>query len=489
MIDSLPRLSNPPTDSCRRIRQVYTPGRAAIVRLIALFLIGALIPERPAFANNILLIIADDLGASKLGSFSGHAPGVRTPHLDRLASEGVRFQSTWANPLCSPTRALLMTGRYGFRTGVTSAIQFQGSNSLGVREVTLPEILHEAGYSCGLFGKWHLGINSFQGGVRAPNVAGWNHFSGVLGGGVSNYSRWPHTTNGVTRENRGYITSVLVNDFLNWAGRQRGKPWFACLAFNAPHTPLHVPPSNLHTGDLRGLNPRVDPLPFFNAMLEAMDTEIGRCVASLQASSPGTTIIFLGDNGTAGIAANPDENPLRLKGTVYQGGVHVPLFIHGPRVQQPGRDVPHLAHAVDLFATIIELAGVPLPGNIDSTSLVPYLIDPMAPPQRLYLFAETSIDPFPCDSTRVGCQRAIRGERFKLIQNIGSRTGNDRDGPSDLELYDLIQDPRETNNLLEGVEFPEHEAAFEDLWIRLRQHHAVPEPIPDSRPFERGQRR
>jgi arylsulfatase A-like enzyme len=145
-----------------------------------------LIPERPAFANNILLIIADDLGASKLGSFSGHAPGVRTPHLDRLASEGVRFQSTWANPLCSPTRALLMTGRYGFRTGVTSAIQFQGSNSLGVREVTLPEILHEAGYSCGLFGKWHLGINSFQGGVRAPNVAGWNHFSGILGGGVSN---------------------------------------------------------------------------------------------------------------------------------------------------------------------------------------------------------------------------------------------------------------------------------------------------------------
>lgn len=454
-----------------------------------MFLLATFGFEQSARANNILLIIADDLGASKMGMFGGHAAGVRTPNLDRLASEGVRFQSTWANPLCSPTRALLTTGRYGFRTGVTSAIQFQGSNSLGVREITLPEILREAGYSCGLFGKWHLGINGFQGGVRAPNVAGWGHFSGILGGGVPNYSRWAHTTNGVTRENRSYITSVLVNDFLNWAGRQRGKPWFACLAFNAPHTPLHVPPSNLHTGDLRGLSPRADPLPFFNAMLEAMDTEIGRCVASLRTISPGTTIIFLGDNGTAGVAANPDENPLKVKGTVYQGGVHVPMFVHGPRVQQPNRDVTQLVHAVDVFATVIELAGVPVPGDIDSVSFVPYLDDPQATPQRVYLFAETSIDPFPCESASVGCQRAIRGERFKLIQNIGSRTDDDHDGPADFELYDLILDPRETNNLLDGVEFPEHDETFQNLWSRLQRNDSAVEPIPEQMPFDKGRTR
>jgi arylsulfatase A-like enzyme len=223
-------------------------------------------------------------------------------------------------------------------------------------------------------------------------------------------------------------------------------------------------------------------------MLEAMDTEIGRCVASLRSISPETTIIFIGDNGTAGIAANPDENPLRLKGTVYQGGVHIPLFIHGPRVQQPGRDVQQLVHAVDLFATIAELAGAPLPGDIDSTSLIPYLVDPLAPPQRIYLFAETSIDPFPCDSARVGCQRAIRGERFKLIQNVGSRTDNDRDGPADFELYDLIQDPRETNNLLVGIEFPEYEATFQDLWNQLQEYYPLAEPIPDWRPFEGGRK-
>lgn len=410
-------------------------GRSTVALLLTGLLVAISEPER-AHAQNILLVIADDLGVGQLGLYSGE-PHPATPTLDQLARDGLLFRNAWANPFCSPTRALIHTGRYSFRTGVVNSVYRFGENGLDLKETTIAEVLAEHGYACALFGKWHLGQYATQGGTLAPNLAGWHHFSGAISGGIPSYYEWPRVMNGTEATCYDYATTANVNDLLAWVEAQQDQPWFAVLAFNAPHTPYHAPPRALHTQNLDGLNPMVTPTPFVRAMIEAMDRELGRCLASLDSN---TTVIFIGDNGPPASSVSPDADQERYKGTVYQGGVHVPLIVRSPFVIRPGRVVNAIVHAVDLFATIAELGAATTDAGVDSVSLVPYLLSPSVRPLRSYVYVEVYSDPMPCGIVNVGCQRAVRDDRYKLITKLGRTTR--------YELYDLWNDPNELNNLL-----------------------------------------
>jgi arylsulfatase A-like enzyme len=369
-----------------------------------LWLCGVLCAVPPAFAGstegNVLILIADDLGVDWLGMYGLAADPPSTPHLDALAASGIRFHNAWANPLCSPTRAAIQTGRYGFRTGVGNLVDT--AYALPLAELTLPEALElgtDGATAHALFGKWHLG-NLAVGGELAPNLAGWGHFAGTaaaagLPGPGEDYFHYTKVVDGSSTVVDGYLTSDLVDDALAWIGAADAadEPWLAVAAFQAVHAPIHAPPPELHGVDLSAAGPpESDPVPYFRAMVEALDTEIGRLLEGVDLQR--TTVIFLGDNGTSPQVVVPPFDPARAKNTVYEGGVHVPLFVAGAAVEVPGTTCDGLVHAVDLFATALELAGVDLAAvlppdlALDSVSFAPYLADPALPSLRSTLFTE-----------------------------------------------------------------------------------------------------
>lgn len=348
--------------------------------------------------GNVLVFLADDLGVDQLRLYGAGEDYPPTPNLERLARHGVVFRNAWSEPTCSPTRAALLTGRHGFRTSIGIALDpFTDPVGLRESEVTLPELLDlgtGGRYAHALIGKWHL--TPLSAGDLAPNRAGFGHFAGSLEGQIINYVNWRRVVDGVPRMTDRYATSACVDDALNWIGRQRG-PWFCLVAFQAPHAPFHAPPPALHTQTLPGGPPPAlcsqatgtDPRPYYKAMVQAMDTEIGRLLSRLSPRELArTTILFLSDNGTDSCVTSPPTH--RAKGTLYQGGLRVPLIAAGHRVGRGVSDA--LVSTSDLFATVAELAGVDaaatLPGvALDSFSFVPSLADP-ARGVRRYLYAE-----------------------------------------------------------------------------------------------------
>lgn len=433
-------------------------GRAVLNRaLSALAILAAAVGGAArAQTESVLLLIADDVHVANIGAYNvgpggegGNPPP--TPHIDALAAGGVLFRNAWSNPLCSPTRVGIMTGRYAFRTGVGTAIGGAGSNVMRLSETTLAEVLATGGHPSALIGKYHLGTTGV-GGSSAPNLAGWEHYAGGLQGALADYYSWPRTVNGVQTTCLVYATTQHVDDALAWIASQSG-PWFCTVAFNASHSPFHAPPDELHTRNLTGLNPNTTPRPFYKAAIEAMDTEIGRLVAGLGPAAANTTIIFVGDNGTPGQVVESPYVSTKAKGTVFEGGVNVPLIVRGPRVVAPGREVAGLVSVVDLFATIGELFGinarsvVPVDVPLDSVSLVPYLTNAAQAGLRQTVFTEV----FTGDVPQAGSS-AIRDERYKLIRVNGVE-----------QFYDLQQDPFETQNLAPATLSPVAYQRYVDL--------------------------
>lgn len=382
--------------------------------------------------TNTLLIIGDDMGVDAISVYKeGNSPAP-TPNIDKLAAQGVLFRNAYASPWCTPTRANYMTGRYGFRTTVGRA-----GVALPMSEVTLPEILPNS-YSSALIGKWHLGGNRASN--NHPNRTGWEHFSGSLGGffrGSETYYNWNKVVDGTASTSTVYATTDNVNDTLSWIKLQNGS-WVCSLNFNAGHTPFHAPPAALHTYNLTGKNPQRDRVLFFKAMIEAMDTEIGRLLAGIDAATlANTNIIFLGDNGTGGSVSESPFTRTHAKTTLYEGGINVPLIFSGPAVTAPGREEDALVHAVDLFHTIAEFSGVnpatQTSAELDGVSIVPYLTNANQPHLREFVYAEV----FGAGNTN---GVTVRNDRYKLIRFTG---GSD-------EFYDLDTDAFETNNLLSG---------------------------------------
>ena len=348
--------------------------------------------------RNVLILLADDLGVDMVGIYAEGANPPPTPNLDALAAGGVLFRNVWSDPVCSPTRSTIQTGRHGTRTGIGNIVELGGA-PLALAETTLPELLDQGtggAYAHAAFGKWHLGDDSV-GGALAPNLAGYGHFSGALSNffGGEDYFNWTKVVDGVTSQSSTYATTETVDDASAWIAATQ-EPWFCYVAFNAPHVPYHAPPPGLHTVDLSaaGPVPGLDPVPYYRAMVSAMDTEIGRLLAEMDpAVRARTTIIFLGDNGSTAEVSEPPFDPAHAKATLYEGGVRVPLIVSGPPVTQPGRESAALVNTTDVFASVAALAGVDLtsqfPGlALDSISFVPQLVKDGLPSERKYLFAE-----------------------------------------------------------------------------------------------------
>jgi arylsulfatase B len=350
--------------------------------------------------GNVLVLIADDLGAYSLAAYGPGADLPPTPRIDRMAATGVVFRNVWSQPLCSPTRATIETGRYGFRTGVGTNIDSCCTvPALPLEEVTLPEMLDlgTGGRTAhAMIGKWHLASEQV-GGDFAPNLAGYGHFAGEMEGQIADYYRWRKVVDGVATITSRYATSACVDDALAWIRQQTGR-WVCVVGFQAPHTPFHAPPARLHTQVLPSVVPPSDcsgpdpasARPFYKAMVQALDTEIGRLLDGLP-DGEHTTVLFLGDNGNVNCTLSPpDSRP--GKGSLYEGGIHVPMIASGYRVGRPGT-CSALVNTTDFFATVGELAGVDLsatlPGlTLDSRSFVPCLADPRAS-VRDWIYAET----------------------------------------------------------------------------------------------------
>ncbi len=386
--------------------------------------------------NNVLLIIADDYGtdSSSLYNSTAGATLPPTPNINALATNGVRFTNAYANPVCSPSRACLITGRHGFRTGVGKAVTAAAGNSLTVAESTIGDVITAnsgLGIQTACFGKWHLSIG--PGTASAPNtIGGWPHYSGSTSGVLASYTSWTKAVNGATSASTTYATTDVVNDAVAWitARNLAGQKWVAWVAFNAPHTPFHVPPISLHS---YGASPATNRLKY-EAAVEAMDTEIGRLLLAVNTGT--TDIIFMGDNGTPGQVVQPPYTSAHAKDTLYEGGIRVPLIVRGPSVVSPGRTSSALVHAVDIYKSMLELAGVPLPttATLDSRSLKT-ILENQADTSRTRLYTEQ----FDQSAAAVG-GRVLRDDRYKLIR---FNTGTD-------EFYDLQTDTNEATNLIAG---------------------------------------
>jgi arylsulfatase A-like enzyme len=372
--------------------------------------------------RNVLVIVADDLGKDILELYGQTADQALTPTIDKLAETGIVFNNFWATPSCSPTRAAALTGKQGRKTAVLEpgdAI-FPSESIVHQHLRTVPTTAH---YQNALIGKWHLGNQT-----SLPWVMGVDYFTGILSGGVDDYFDWTLTTNGVDTSKSTYITSELTNQAIGWINNQES-PWFLWLAYNAPHTPFHLPPAALHTRNLSGNTADIEqnPSKYYLAAVEALDTEIGRLLSEIPTEKlANTTIIFLGDNGTPRRVISNDTPYRGAKSSLYEGGISTPLVVAGAGVERVGISDDSLISTTDLFATISELAGQDLPELHDSTSFAAKLVDSAAP-GRDYIFSE-HVD-----------GNAIRSERYKLITYS--------DGSE--ELFDLFTDEREINNLIE----------------------------------------
>lgn len=393
--------------------------------------------------HNVLLIIADDIGVDAFSLFNTNTIGTSfaaTPNIDSLAAQGVRFRNCYGYPSCTPSRSCLLTGRYGFRTGLGAAIDDAHDPYLSPRDFTIAKALAanpQLGFRNAQIGKWHLSVDAID-----PNfIGGWNHYAGYLGGELESYFDWEKTVNGVTTtHNTNYVTTEVTTDAINWINAQGTNRWFLWYAPKSAHAPLHIPPSNLHSfTNLSGTAEDIETnaLPYFQAMIEALDHEVGRLMSNVNLSN--TLVLFVSDNGTPTATIQFPYTTNQCKGTLFEGGIRLPMFALGAGITGTNRWTDALVHAVDIPATLLEMAGVNLattmPTNLtfDGRSFAAVLRnEPWNPTESLILSENFgSIIKAPLRGV------AVRGQRYKLIKL-----------DSGLQLFfDLQTDPYEHTNL------------------------------------------
>jgi arylsulfatase A-like enzyme len=401
--------------------------------------------------QNTVLIIADDVGTDYFGFSPDAADTAIAPHLGELARSGLVFSRAWTNPVCSPTRAGIITGRYAFRTGVGSVISGMASPQLDTAEMTLPRLLLNHApvrYATANIGKWHL--HSQQPIVQRlyPNRLGYELYSGNFNGGIPDYYNWNRIQNGQLDTVTVYATTQTINDAIAWLDTLDGtRPFFLWLAFNAPHKPYHKPPDSLiSTTGLPGTPVHIanNPVLYYKAAIEAMDTEVGRLLFYLdqQGLRDSTNVVFIGDNGSEPDVAQITDTT-RSKGTLFEYGIHVPFFVSGPAVSDPGRVSTALVSTPDIFATVLEISGFDnwlsyIPSTklpIDSKSLLPIIKNDTSQVRDWVFTEQFQSVSVPRDG------KAIRNHTFKLTR---FDNGNER-------FHDLLNDPGEQLNLLGGV--------------------------------------
>lgn len=457
---------------------------------------------------NIILITIDDVGVDKVGCYGEGPPGSTppcTPNIDALAAEGILFRNAWTNPICTPTRAQLMTGRHGFRTGVGKQTDTR-SDDMGLSvpfETTLPEILDRQGYDHSAVGKWHLAARdetiAVGQGLQHPLNSGFNSFAGSIsnlqgpaiscGAGCTppecghlNYSNWVEASDplgvGVLQQDcsTSYPSTNTTDDAI-FRMQAMQPPWFLYVNYNAAHSPFHDPPLCHLPGtcSTQYCPSQGAPETRYNAMVEAMDVEIGRLLEHVGDFFPDAVVILIGDNGTPDQAADgsPTEcfSPGKSKRSLFEGGINVPLIISGPRVVP--REVEALVNSTDIFATIADLAGAEGQTG-DSISMMPYLLGSDIP-RRQFVYAEyfspnqetpdnASTPPFDPDVH----SRTVRSVHWKLMRSTK------KSGEVEEKLYDLDNDECEKVDLCSDPGVcrrsqltPEAKAAYERLRTQM----------------------
>ncbi len=380
--------------------------------------------ERP----NIILIMTDDQGYGDLGAHGNEK--IKTPNLDRLAKQSVEFTQFYVCPVCAPTRASLMTGRYNYRTGVVDT--YLGRAMMHTDEITIAEVLGKAGYRTGIFGKWHLGDNyplrtieqGFQeslvhkgGGIGQPSdPPGNRYFDPIL------------QHNGVDKRVKGYCTDIFTDATIQFIEKTRNRPFFAYLSTNAPHTPLQIDDSYVKPYLNMGLDETTAKI---YGMVTNIDENVGKLMRKLDETnlSDNTIVIFLTDNGpqqkryTAGLRGR--------KGSVYEGGIRVPCYIRWPRKLKAGKKIDRIAAHIDMMPTLLDACGASLPQDrkIDGRSVMPLLTGEAEdwPDRTLFFQWHRGDEPEPFRAC------AARNQRYKLVNGK--------------ELYDIQNDPGEKNDI------------------------------------------
>ena len=420
--------------------------------IAAVATVAAAAASRP----NIILIMTDDQGYGDL-SIHGN-PVLETPHLDAFARGSATMKNFHVSPVCSPTRASLMTGRYNYRTRVIDT--FKGRSMMDPAEVTVAELLRGAGYATGIFGKWHLGDNY----PMRPTDKGFEEALTIRGGGlaqpsdpIENDRRYTNPI--VFRNNRqeqakGFCTDVFFDGALDFITKSQraGRSFFAYLAPNAPHDPLHDVPPALYakykakdlTSVLLGQGKDTDSVARIYAMVENIDENVGRLMARLEAQNllANTIVIFMCDNGPASLRY---VGPMRGKKTEpLDGGIRSPFYVHWPARLKPGTASDRIAAHLDVLPTLLDAAAVPLPAGLklDGRSLLPLLEGRNVPWPDRTLVLQSHRGNAPAATHNM----TVRTQRWKLVHPTGF--GRETPPPNaPFELYELPVDPMEKNNL------------------------------------------
>lgn len=397
-----------------------------------------------AATPNFLIIFTDDQGYGDVSTYRKSKSEVQTPHIDRLAQEGMLFTRMRANcTVCSPSRAALLTGVYPDRAGVPGVIRTQPENSWGwfdPKTPTLADELKKSGYHTAIIGKWHLGLES----PNTPNERGFDFFHGFMGDMMDSYTtHLRHGTNYMRRnaetiEPQGHATdlfSTWAQDYLKERASHPEQPFFLYLAYNAPHFPIEPPAEWLERVKKR--EPQLDEKRAANvAFVEHLDDRIGQVLATLKETGleQNTVVVFSADNGGS-LPHGQNNDPWRDgKQSHYDGGLRVPFILRWPGHVKPGSSTDYAGLNFDIFPTFQELAGQkPRPG-LDAVSLLPLLEGKDMPAGRTLYFVRREGGPAYGGRSY---EALIRGE-WKLMQN---------DPFSPLELYNLKNDPQEQNNV------------------------------------------
>ena len=438
-------------------------GRREFLTLAASGMAALLGRAAPAARPNVILIITDDQGYGDVGAHGNSM--IRTPNTDRLWGQSIRLTNFHVDPTCAPTRAAIMSGRYSNRTGVWHTIM--GRSLMNPGETTLAEIFRANGYRTGMFGKWHLGDNA----PLRPEDQGFDYVVRHGGGGVGQGPDWwgndynddTYWRNGKPEPFKGYCTDVWFREATAFVERSRERPFFCYLSTNAPHGPYIVDPRYAKPYLERGVPAKMAK---FYGMIENIDENVGRLRQRLVdlGLAENTLLLFLTDNGTAAGMAKKKGQANKWsgfnagmrgqKGSVYDGGHRVPLFLHWPaHGWDKGRDADQLCAHIDLQPTLMDLCGLkrPLGPAMDGVSLRPMLEGDTTCLRERTLFVHSQR----VERPRKWRNTAVMTERWRLI----NRT----------QLYDMQADPGQRRNIYDqhAAVVTQLTAAYDAWWKSL----------------------
>jgi arylsulfatase A-like enzyme len=387
---------------------------------------------------NVIFILTDDQGYGDL-SLHGNK-NVSTPHLDQLGKESAQFDRFYVSPLCAPTRASFLTGRYHLRTGVSWVSS--GYEVMKAEEETIAEVLKNNGYSTGIFGKWH---NGQYGGVH-PNDQGFDEFFGFIGGHWINYFNTNLEHNGTMIKTKGYITDILTEKAISFIKENKNKPFFCYLPLNAPHGPYQVADKYYNKYKAKGLDPELSAI---YGMVENLDDNIGKLLAKIKEMGleENTIIVFATDNGPQSYRYN--ANMKGKKGSMDEGGTRVPFFIKWKNKIQP-KIIDQMAAHIDLKPTLLSLLNLKSNSNLllDGIDISEFILSQKKSTARTFYnhvtFDPKDMKPFP---------GTVRTSQYRW-NKVGSEVG----------LYDMIADPYQQVNLANKL--TDLSASFESDYLK-----------------------